>query len=146
MRFSGDSILLDGRLIKVDAEPGRAGDVQHSVLRDDALPGQAVAQGGLFFGHELENERVRDGVQKVQGRGDVYVGGESVVHHRNAPVVRKARDLHRLGEAAAPRQVHLDDVDLSAVHQLEIGQAVAFLFAGRDADLRSLGKSAVAFV
>jgi len=53
---SGHTKSGDRLLVQVDAEPGLAGDIEVSVARNEALPGDLIAERRFFLGHELENE------------------------------------------------------------------------------------------
>ena len=78
--------------------------------------------------------------------GDVQIRGEAVVDDRDAAVGRHRGDLDGLGEAAAAGQVHLDDVDLADVHELEERLPLALLLAGRDPQRAGRGELGVAQV
>ena len=79
-----------------------------------------LAQSRSLLRGELANERIRHRVQEVQRRRHVDVGREPVVGHRQPAINRQARNFHRFGKAAYARQVDLHDVDLAAVHQLDV--------------------------
>ena len=82
----------------------------------------------------------------MQRGGDIDVCREAVIGHRQAAVPGQRGDLHRFGEAAAAREIHLHDVDAASVHQVEKRLPVALFLSGGDADRRGFRQLPIAFV
>src|SRR5581483_5378493 len=65
MPLSGDAVFSYRVLIQLDAQAGLLGDCQIAVLGSQFLARQKFPKVGLFFRHELANQRVRDRIQPV---------------------------------------------------------------------------------
>ena len=111
--FSRDPKLFNSSGDEIDTQAGSVGHRDRSIVRANRLRNR-LAEGRALFDDEFEQAKgIGNTREKMEGRGDVQIRREAMVHDRQAPVGRERGDLDGLGKAAAAREVDLNDVDLA---------------------------------
>ena len=67
--------------VQFHSQSRRLRHLQVSVLSANLLPRQELAKVRILLGYEFRNQRVGNGIQPMQGGGDVDVGCETVVRN-----------------------------------------------------------------
>ena len=122
--------------------PGRSGIVEHAAFDREALLDQLVD-------HRVRAQRILENV-RGRARPPPHAGRRRTPARRptgaargaGSPRSRARRNAHRLGDAAADRQVGLQDVGGAQLDQVAKVEARAFALAGGDRDVRRARTSA----